>query len=121
MSEPIERYTDLKTWQKAFNLGIKVHSLVGTLPEFERYGLTAQLRRVAVEASTWISHGFGTGNTNDYLWHLKNARGDLNKMDTLLFFAREFKYLPQETLDPIKAELEEAEKVLAGLIRSLGG
>ena len=121
MSDPINRYSDLIAWKKAFQLGITVHRMAGTLPDHERYGLVAQLRRVAADIATTIARGYGTGNTADYLWHLKHARGDLYKMDTLLLFALEFTYIDQQQHQPVKTDLDETERVLAGLIRSLGG
>jgi four helix bundle protein len=121
MSEPIRSYRDLKAWQHAFALGVTVHQFAGTLPEAERFGLTAQLRRDARIVASLIAEGYGRGNTADYVWHLKSARGELYKIDTQLLFALEFKYLTQDRYNAIKSQLDEAERVLAGLIRSLGG
>ncbi|MFG0286347.1 MAG: four helix bundle protein [Phycisphaerales bacterium JB039] len=121
MDEPIQSYQDLIAWQKAFRLGVIVHELAGTLPENERFGLIAQLRRAAIEAASSIARGYGAGNTRDYVWFLKSARGELYKLDTQLLFALEFKYVTQERYDAVKPALDESERVLAGLIRSLGG
>jgi four helix bundle protein len=121
MGEPVKSYQDLIAWQKAFDLGLKVHKLADTLPDHERFGLTATLRRTSPEIATDISRGYGMGNTRDYLWYLKAARGGLYKLDTLLLFAVALKYVPESVHNPIKADLDEAERVLAGLIRSLGG
>ena len=120
MSEPIKSYRDLIAWQKAFQLGCKVHVLAGTLPETERFGLIAQLRRDARLAASQIAQGYGRGNTGEYVWHLKQARGTLYGLDTELLFALEFGYVDENVYGAIKAELDESERVLAGLIRSLG-
>jgi|GEM_PF-869526 len=93
MNEPIKSYRDLIAWQKAFGLGLTLHALVARLPEHERYGLTAQLRRSAIDIASTIACGYGSGNTQDYLWFLKAARGGLYKIDTQLLFALEFEYL----------------------------
>lgn len=121
MSEPIRNYRDLIAWQKAFALGVSLHRIAATLPEVERFGLAAQLRRIATDIASTIAKGYGTGNTHDYLWHLKSARGEIYKADTQLLFCIEFKYITPETHAKAKSELDEAERVLAGLIRSLGG
>jgi four helix bundle protein len=121
MSESIKSYRDLIAWQKAFRLGVSMHRLASTLPDSERFGLIAQLRRSGTDAATNIAQGYGRGNRQDYLWFLKSARGDLYKLDTLMLYAVEFEYLPEPSYERFKAELEECEMVLAGLIRSLGG
>ena len=121
MSEPIKIYRDLVAWQKAFALGTTLHEIAGGLPEGERFGLVAQIRRLSIDLASDIAQGYGRGNTADYLWFLKSARGNLYKADTQLLFALHFKYLPQQRYDKVKADLDECERVLAGLIRSLGG
>ncbi len=120
MSDPIKSYRDLIAWQKAFGLGCTVYRLAGTLPEGEKFGLVAQLRRDSRLAASQIAQGYGRGNTADYVWFLKQARGTLYGLDTELLFALEFKHLEQRVYDSVKGELEECERVLAGLIRSLG-
>lgn len=121
MSEPIKRYTDLTAWQRAFQMGLDVHVLAGKLPDFERFGLMAQLRRSAPEVAACIARGYGAGQTGEYVRQLKFARGEIYKIDTLLLFALELKYINDDQFQPVKSRVDEAERVLAGLIRSLGG
>lgn len=121
MSEPIRSYRDLIAWQKAFRLGLTLHRLAGEMPEHEKFGLMAYLRRGAIDVASNIARGYGSGNIHDYARFLKAARGDLYKLDTQLLFALELKYITDETCEAVKSELDEAERVLAGLIRSLGG
>ncbi len=120
MAEPIKSYRDLIAWQRAFRLGCTVYKLAGTLPEGEKFGLMAQLRRDARLAASQIAQGYGRGNTTDYVWFLKQVRGTLYGLDTELLFALEFTYLERTVYEGVKGELDECERVLAGLIRSLG-
>ncbi len=119
MAEPIKSYRDLIAWQKAFDLGKRVYALAGGLPEHERFGLIAAIRRLAYSIASQIAAGYGKGNTGDYLWHLKHARGEIYQLDTQLMFAFDFKYLDTDQYEPVKSQLDESERVLAGLIRSL--
>ena len=121
MSEPIRSYRDLIAWQKAFHLGCSVHRMAAGLPDAERFGLTASLRRQARLIATKIAHGYGRGNTNDYVYDLKQARAGLYELDTDLLFSLEFRYIERSAYDAVKSNLDECERVLAGLIRSLGG
>jgi len=115
----INSYKDLIAWQKAFNLGLRVHRAAGSLPDQERFGLISQLRRAAIFAPSYIADGYGRGGP-DYPRLLKSARGVIYEMDTQLLFAKELEYITPERYTPLKADLDEAERVLAGLIRSLG-
>lgn len=121
MSEPIRSYRDLIAWQKAFQLGCSAHRLAAGLPDSERFGLTASIRRQARLVATKIAHGYGRGNTIDYVYDLKQARAGLYELDTDLLFALEFRYFEKPAYDSINSNLDECERVLAGLIRSLGG
>ena len=116
---PIESFRDLIAWQKAFALGVSVHRLAGEVPESERFGLAHQLRRGSVSVASNIAEGYARGSRSDYVRFLKIARGALYELDTQLMFALEFEYIEQDTYDEMKAQLDECERILAGLIRSL--
>jgi four helix bundle protein len=44
----IKGYRDLRIYQKAYELGLKVHLLTQKYPEYERYEIGSQLRRAAL-------------------------------------------------------------------------
>jgi four helix bundle protein len=115
----IRTYKDLVAWQKAFQLGTSVYRLTRRLPGEERYGLSAQLRRGAVAIASNIAEGYGRGTTIDYLRFLRIARGALYELETQLMFADELDYLDLKNYEAAQEQLDECERVLAGLIRSL--
>jgi four helix bundle protein len=115
----INSYRDLIAWQKSYSLGKSVYVLAGQLPEVERFGLIASLRRLSVLIASHIAQGYGRCNTTDYIYFLKQARGELYTLDTQLLFALDFKYIAETEYKRVKSELDESEHVLAGLIRSL--
>jgi four helix bundle protein len=121
MAGEIKSYRDLIAWQKAYALGKQIYALAGKLPDAERFGLMASLRRLSYSVASHIAQGYGRGNTQDYVWFLKQARGELYMLDTQLLFATDFHYIEQVDYDNAKSSLDESERVLAGLIRSLGG
>jgi four helix bundle protein len=119
VGSPINSYRDLIAWQRAFALGCKVHCLTRKLPKHELFGLTSQLRRAGTSVALNIAEGYGKGTRPDYVRYLRTSRGSLYELDTGLLFALEFEYITQEDYRPVKDLLDEAERVLAGLIRSL--
>lgn len=121
MAGEIKSFRDLIAWQKAFQLGLTLYRMTDCFPDRERFGLISQLRRGGVSVASNIAEGYGRGSTMDYVRYLKVARGALYELDTQLLFAVELGYLPRSEYLSVKDLLDESERVLAGLIRSLGG
>ena len=51
-------FEDLKVWQKAHQLVIKIYRLSKGFPRDEIFGLTSQLRRAAVSVAANVAEGF---------------------------------------------------------------
>lgn len=118
-SQPIRTFRDLIAWQKAYALGLSIHRLTRTFPAEERFGLTSQLRRAGVSIASNIAEGYGRGGRPDYVRFLKMARGSLYEADTQLSFSLDFGYVQPDEHGPVMSQLQECERVLAGLIRAL--
>ena len=119
MTGEIRTFRDLIAWQKSFAVGMRVYRVTEKFPDREKFGLTVQLRRSAVSVPSNIAEGFGRGSTADYVRFFKVARGSLYELDTQLLFGVELGYLASDEYSDLKEGLDEAERVLAGLIRSL--
>lgn len=119
MGDEIRSHRDLRAWKAAFEAGLRVYEATRQFPGDERYGLTPQLRRAAVSIASNIAEGYGRGRTSDYLRFLRIARGSAYEVDTQLCFALQFGYLSQGQFDELMAKLNDAGRLLAGLIRSL--
>jgi four helix bundle protein len=119
MGAPINSFKDLIAWKKAFGLGCHVQRLSHQFPKHELFGLTSQVRRAGTSVAMNIAEGCGRGSLLDYVRFLRNARGSMYELDTGLMFATEFGYISQAEYEPTTFQLDEAERVLAGLIRSL--
>lgn len=68
-------YRDLKAWQRAFDLTVRIYEATRVFPRDEAYGLTSQLRRAAVSVVSKIAEGKGRNSDRDTLRFLANARG----------------------------------------------
>lgn len=115
----VKGYRDLVAWQKAYALGLLIYKLTARFPDAERYGLTSQLRRGSVSVASNIAEGYGRGGRSDYVRFLKIARGLLYEIDTQVSFAVDLSFVTQDDYRACKAVIDECERVLAGLIRSL--
>lgn len=113
----VRRFQDLIAWQRAMTLVKETYSATGSLPDAERFGLTSQMRRCAVSIPSNIAEGFGRESTNDLLRFLRTARGSLFELQTQFLVAADLRYLRPEGIP--SELLEECDRVLQGLIRSL--
>lgn len=103
----------------AFSLGVSVYKTTKRFPKEELYGLTSQLRRAVVSIASNIAEGYGRNSTQDYVRFLNMARASLYEVDTQLLFAKDFNYVDATAFERLECQLNEAGRVLAGLIRSL--
>jgi four helix bundle protein len=113
----IRTFRDLIAWQKAMQLAKQVYLATASMPDSERFGLTAQMRRAAVSIPSNMAEGHGRQSLPDYIRFLKMARGSLMELQTQLILSEDLAYLhiPRE-LNDLQAETD---RVLQGLIRSL--
>lgn len=115
----VSSFHDLVAWQKAIDLGVAVHKMTAAFPEQERFGLTLSLRNAAVAVPSRIAEGYGCGGRAEYLELLKRARAAIHEIDTLCELAVRLTYLSDDDYDQMMNDIDDAERVLAGLIRSL--
>jgi len=112
----IKTFRDLIAWQKAMHLAKEVYKSTSRMPESEKFGLTAQMRRACVSIPSNIAEGFGRQSLPDYLRFLKTARGSLMEVQTQLILSEELGM--RESSASLNDSLAEADRVLQGLIRS---
>jgi four helix bundle protein len=80
-------YRELRVWQRALDLVETVYEVSGRLPDDERFGLRAQIRRSAVSIPANIAEGYGRSGSGEYLYFLGVANGSLRELETLLFLS----------------------------------
>jgi len=119
MANDIRSYRDLEAWRLAVRLTKIVYRVSAGFPADERYGLTSQVRRAAVSIASNIAEGWGRGTTSDYLRFLRIARGSMYEVETQLIIARELGFVDDEKYEYTEGAIDEAGRVLGGLIRSI--
>jgi four helix bundle protein len=113
----VKTFRDLIAWQKSMQLAKEVYKATSLMPDNERFGLTAQMRRAAVSIPSNIAEGHGRQSRPDYIRYLKVARGSLMELQTQFILAKDLEFIrPPAELSGL---LEEVDRVLQGLIRGL--
>jgi len=108
----MQRYTDLKVWQRAHQQVLRVYELTTSFPADERFGLTRQLRRAVASVPTNIAEGSRRSGAADYARFLNIAEGSLAETDYLLLLARDLRFAPADVVEPLRAEVDEIARML---------
>ena len=115
----LKNYRELKVWQKSYQLCLEIYKITARFPKEERFGLTSQIRRAAVSVPSNIAEGYGRKTTADYIRSLYIAYGSNCELETWVLLSQDLGYINSALLKGIKDEIEEVERMLKALIKSL--
>ena len=115
----IERFEDLKCWQKARFLAIEVYKITNN-PSFSKdYGLKDQIRRAAVSVPSNIAEGFERGGNKELIQFLYIAKGSCGEVRTQLYLAKDFGYLSESEFQNLLNISVDITKLCLGFINYL--
>lgn len=97
-------------------LAQKVYKLTEALPDQERYGLTAQMRRAAVSVPSNIAEGAARASRKEFAQFLHHALGSLAELDTQATLAENLGWMKNNS---ITTDVERVRMVIYGLVRHL--
>src|SRR6266436_5665765 len=112
-------YRDLRVWQLAMGLVIKVYEQTRDFPKHEIYGMTSQMRRAAVSIPSNIAEGKGRSSDRDRAHFFCQARGSLLELETQILIAQQLEYLPSSDGEELIANSSQLGRMLNALIQSL--
>lgn len=108
-------YKDLKVYQSAMELCVVIYELTRSLPNDERFGLVAQMRRCAVSVPSNIAEGAGRRSFREQLRFYYIARGSLAELETQLELCVRLGYICETSM----IDTMQTYQLLNGLIRSM--
>jgi four helix bundle protein len=111
----MQRFTDLRVWQRSHALALEIYRVTGAFPRDERFGLTSQIRRAVVSVPTNIAEGSKRQSCQDYARFLNIAEGSLAETEYLLFLSRDLGYLAEDVAGAPLAEITEIARMLHAL------
>lgn len=114
----IQTFEDLHAWQYAHKVVLAVYGFTGALPDDERYGLIAQMRRAAVSVTSNIAEGYGRISRNEKYRFYVIANGSLLELQNQIIVTRDVGYAQPQDVEVLLGAVITARKVLWGLIRS---
>jgi len=112
-------HTRLRAFELADELALTQYRITRSFPKEELYGLTAQMRRAAVSVASNIVEGCARESESEYLRFLEISFGSLRELHYQFTLAQRLGYVSDSDSKAGLALLDETEKVLSALLRSL--
>jgi len=109
----------LDVWKKSIALTKKIYEWTNHFPKTEIYGLTAQMRRAAISIPANIAEGAARQTKREFIQFLHMAQGSLSELDTLLEISKELGYVQTNFDEGLLLLMNDIDKMLTGLIKSL--
>ena len=115
----MNKYNDLKIWNKSMDLVEQVYVLVKKLPEDEKFGLITQVKRCSVSIPSNIAEGAGRNSKKDFVRFLSMANGSTTELETQLILIARLNFVPKLEVDKLLKICAEIKKMNFALQRSL--
>lgn len=115
----IERFEDIRAWQKARVLTQKIYNITGQ-GAFERdFSLKDQIRRAAISIMLNIAEGFARHSNQEFKRFLFIAHASAAEVQSALYIALDQNHIGQDEFKVLYQETDEVSRLLSGFIKYL--
>ena len=115
----MHNFKELKIWQRAIELTEDVYKLLVKYPDYEKYGLTSQIRRSVVSVPSNIAEGSGRASNRDFRRFLAISLSSAFELETQLILSNKFEFISEKEFKNLSAKLQELQKMIFGFRKSL--
>jgi four helix bundle protein len=115
----MNRFKELKVWQKSIDIVVDVYRLTANFPQNERFGLTSQIQRASVSIPSNIAEGAGRNSKKEFNQFLGIANGSSFEIETQLTVAYKLGYISEENLNSITPKINEVQNMIFKLQKTL--
>ena len=112
-------YQNLDVYKLSMQLAYDVYQIVSTFPDFEKFGLSSQLRRASVSVPSNIAEGSGRQYQKEFVQFLFLAKGSLREVITQLELSKMLGYIDDELFSQTQDSADRLHKMLNRLISRL--
>lgn len=110
----IERFEDIKAWQKARELVNEIYSVTNDGRFAKNFGLREQIRRAAVSIMLNIAEGFARKTNREFSQFLVIAHGSAAEVQSALYVALDQNYINQQQFEKLYKMTDETSKMIMG-------
>jgi four helix bundle protein len=115
----LHNFRELQVWQKGIRLCRTIYEASAQFPPTEKFGLASQMQRCALSIPSNIAEGCGRNGSKELKHFLSIALGSSYELETQVILAADFGYINHEKTETILAQLQEIQKMISGLQKSL--
>ncbi|MCP5100253.1 MAG: four helix bundle protein [Chloroflexi bacterium] len=115
----IERFEDIKSWQKARQLTNMIYDFSGNGMFAKDFELRNQIRRAAGSSMHNIAEGFDAGTDPEFCRFLKMARRSASEVQSQLYLALDRQYITENQRQSAYTLATEIKRLINGLIAYL--
>lgn len=115
----MQHYRKIKVWERSHKITLKIYNITRSYPKDELYGITSQLRRSSSSICANIAEGANRTSNKDYVRFLRIAFGSASETQYFLELSKDLIYIDQETWYKLEKDINEIQKMLYGLIKSI--
>jgi four helix bundle protein len=112
----MQNFRDLKVWEKAHAMTLRVYAVTRGFPIEERYGLTSQMRRAASSVPANIAEGCVRSSDRDFARFLHTAMGSASELEYFALLARDLEFVDGAGYESLATALQEVKRMLTALI-----
>ena len=117
MSDKIISFRDLRVFQNAMNAAMDIFQLTVKFPPEEQFALTDQLRLAARSVCSHISRAWRKRRfKTPFIAKLNDSEGQACETQVWIEFARQCKYLDEDTCEQLNAAYEQIMAQLGKMI-----
>jgi four helix bundle protein len=114
-----QTFEDLKVYQSASEFRKTMYAVARRLPEFEKYGLSSQIRRAALSLTNNIAEGHGRFHYPDQIRFVLHSRGSLEELGDDLNTCLGENYLAGDEITKLKEQARRVMILINGYLRHL--
>jgi len=111
----MQRFTEIKVWQRGHSLVLDVYRATVGFPVAERYGLLSQLRRAVLSVPTNIAEGSKRTGRQEYARFLNISEASLAETEYLIMVSRDLGYMTASMVKPLLTEIGNLARMLHAL------
>jgi four helix bundle protein len=116
----IERFEDIKAWQKSRELVKQIYHLSNSKSQFNKdIGLREQIRRASVSVMSNIAEGFARRRDKEFNRFLSISLGSTAEVQSQLYVAVDLNYLTEKEFSDTYETAAETARLISGFMQYL--
>lgn len=115
----MHNFKELKVWQKAVDLAVKIYTVSKSFPSEEKFGLVSQMRRSGVSVPSNIAEGCAKSSSKSFVNSLEVSLGESFELETQMIISERVGILDPEIAREMESDLSEVQRMIMGLKISL--